>query len=109
MPRPANVAGKARWRMGYRITGTDVLWQGWESSTRRQLNTELARLRAQKLTALDALRAAFGRKQAVAKPGGGQRGGPPSCAKQEILVIRGAMRADAVRRPWRLTLRIKTL
>ena len=52
---------------GYRVTGTDVLWNGWESATRRQLNMELARVRAQKLAALDALRVAFGRKQAVAK------------------------------------------
>ena len=50
---------------GYKITGTDVLWNGWESATRRQLNMELARLRAQKLAALEALRKAFGRKQAV--------------------------------------------
>ncbi|NVO56822.1 hypothetical protein HW561_13595 [Rhodobacteraceae bacterium B1Z28] len=50
---------------GYKITGTDVLWNGWESATRRQLNMELARLRAQKLAALAALRTAFGRKQAV--------------------------------------------
>ncbi|WP_170327814.1 hypothetical protein [Ruegeria arenilitoris] len=50
---------------GYRVTGTDVLWNGWESATRRQLNMELARLRAQKLTAMEALRTAFGRKQAV--------------------------------------------
>jgi len=50
---------------GYRVTGTDVLWNGWESATRRQLNMELARLRAQKLAAMDAVRTAFGRKQAV--------------------------------------------
>lgn len=50
---------------GYTITGTDVLWRGWEASTRRQLNMELARTRAQKLAALDALRHAFGRKQAL--------------------------------------------
>ncbi|CUK02995.1 hypothetical protein RUE5091_02439 [Ruegeria denitrificans] len=50
---------------GYCVTGTDVLWSGWESATRRQLNMELARIRAQKLSAMDALRAAFGRKQAV--------------------------------------------
>ncbi|RBW61185.1 hypothetical protein [Ruegeria sp. A3M17] len=50
---------------GYRVTGTDVLWNGWESATRRQLNMQLARLRAQKLTALVNLRVAFGRKQAV--------------------------------------------
>ncbi|WP_170428492.1 hypothetical protein [Ruegeria arenilitoris] len=52
---------------GYRVTGTDVLWHGWESATRRQLNMQLAGLRAQKLAALDELRVAFGRKQAVAK------------------------------------------
>ncbi|WP_174822674.1 hypothetical protein [Ruegeria lacuscaerulensis] len=51
---------------GYRVTGTDVLWNGWESATRRQLNMELARLRAQKLSALESLRLTFGRKQAVA-------------------------------------------
>ncbi len=51
---------------GYCVTGTDVLWNGWESATRRQRNMELARLRAQKLSALEALRGAFGRKQAVA-------------------------------------------
>ncbi len=50
---------------GYRVTGADVLWHRWESATRRQLNTELARLRSQKLEALDSLRIAFGRKQAV--------------------------------------------
>lgn len=50
---------------GYQVTGTDVLWNGWESATRRQLNMELARLRAQKLEAIGALRGAFGRKQAV--------------------------------------------
>ena len=50
---------------GYRITGTDVLWNGWESTTRRQLNMELARARAQKLAALDALKGAFGRKEAI--------------------------------------------
>ena len=50
---------------GYRVTGTDVLWNSWEGATRRQLNMELARLRAQKLTAMEALRTAFGRKQAV--------------------------------------------
>lgn len=50
---------------GYQVTGTDVLWNGWEASTRRHLNMELARYRAQKLAALAALREAFGRKQAV--------------------------------------------
>lgn len=51
---------------GYKVTGTDLLWHGWESATRRQLNIELARLRSQKLSAMDDLRRAFGRKQAVA-------------------------------------------
>jgi len=51
---------------GYQVTGTDILWNGWESSARRQLNTELARVRAQKLAALDGLKTAFGRNQAVA-------------------------------------------
>ncbi|WP_241481033.1 hypothetical protein [Ruegeria sp. ANG-S4] len=50
---------------GYRVTGTDVLWHRWESTTRRQLNLELARLRAQKMDAMKDLRTAFGRKQAV--------------------------------------------
>ncbi|WP_254445054.1 hypothetical protein [Ruegeria atlantica] len=50
---------------GYRVTGTDVLWNGWEAATRRQLNMDLARLRAQKLSAIEALRTAFGRKQAL--------------------------------------------
>lgn len=50
---------------GYRVTGTDVLWHRWESATRRQLNTELARVRSQKLEAMEHLRRAFGRKQAV--------------------------------------------
>ncbi len=50
---------------GYQVTGTDVLWSGWESRTRRQLNMELARVTAQKLASMDALRLAFGRQQAV--------------------------------------------
>lgn len=52
---------------GYQVTGTDVLWNGWESATRRRLNIQLSGLRAQKLAALESLRIAFGRKQAVAK------------------------------------------
>ncbi len=51
---------------GYQVTGTDLLWHGWESLTRRNLNTELARLRSQKLAAMEELRGAFGRKLAVA-------------------------------------------
>lgn len=49
----------------YRTTGTDILWNGWESAARRQLNIELAGLRARKLAALETLRQAFGRQQAV--------------------------------------------
>ncbi|MCA0930517.1 hypothetical protein [Ruegeria profundi] len=58
---------------GYRVTGTDVLWSSWESASRRQLNLELARIRAQKLTAMEALRTAFGRQQAVAKLSAAQK------------------------------------
>lgn len=50
---------------GYRTTGADVLWHGWESTTRRQLNIELAGARSQKLAMMDELRTAFGRKHAV--------------------------------------------
>ncbi|KXF88615.1 hypothetical protein [Phaeobacter inhibens] len=45
--------------------GADLLWQGWHSRTRRQLNMELAQITAQKLRAMDNLRKAFGRKHAV--------------------------------------------
>lgn len=51
---------------GYRATGTDVLWGSWESATRRQLNMELTRIRSQKITAMEELKLAFGKKQAVA-------------------------------------------
>ncbi|RLJ97996.1 hypothetical protein [Ruegeria conchae] len=52
---------------GYQITGADLVWHSWEESTRRDLNIELAKLRSQKLAAIDNLRDAFGRKQAVAE------------------------------------------
>ncbi|MCE8517723.1 hypothetical protein KBY31_13450 [Ruegeria pomeroyi] len=52
---------------GYRSVGADILWQGWESRTRRQLNSELARARAKRLSMMDALKRAFGRKQAIAQ------------------------------------------
>lgn len=45
--------------------GADLLWQGWHSRTRRQLNVELAKATAQKLRMMDQLRLAFGRKHAV--------------------------------------------
>ncbi|WP_298851058.1 hypothetical protein [uncultured Ruegeria sp.] len=50
---------------GYQVSGTDILWNSWESATRRQLNLQLAQTRALKLAGLDAVRTAFGRKQAV--------------------------------------------
>ncbi|EEX08831.1 conserved hypothetical protein [Ruegeria lacuscaerulensis ITI-1157] len=49
----------------YRIAGADVLWHQWEAATRRALNTELARVRSQKLAMMEDLRLAFGRRQAV--------------------------------------------
>ncbi|KUJ77963.1 hypothetical protein AVO45_08300 [Ruegeria marisrubri] len=51
----------------YRAFGADVAWHAWESRTRRVLNLELARLRAQKLVAMENLRLAHGRRQAAAK------------------------------------------
>ena len=52
---------------GYQITGADLVWHSWEEATRRKLNIELARLRSQKLAAMESLRGAFGRKQAVSE------------------------------------------
>lgn len=45
--------------------GADVLWQQWLSRTRRRLNTDLALVMARKLSAMNGLRAAFGRQQAA--------------------------------------------
>ncbi|KIC20644.1 hypothetical protein [Leisingera sp. ANG-Vp] len=45
--------------------GADLLWQGWHTRTRRQLNLELAQATAKKLRMMDQLRKAFGRKHAV--------------------------------------------
>ena len=45
--------------------GADLLWQGWHSRTRRELNLELAKATAHKLRMMDQLRTAFGRKHAV--------------------------------------------
>lgn len=45
--------------------GADLLWQGWHTRTRRQLNMDLAKATAQKLRMMDQLRQAFGRKHAV--------------------------------------------
>ena len=45
--------------------GARILWQGWTTRTRRQLNTELAQVMARKLIAMDRVRIAFGRQRAV--------------------------------------------
>ncbi|MFW8633961.1 hypothetical protein [Cribrihabitans pelagius] len=45
--------------------GADLLWEGWHTRTRRQLNVELAQATAQKLRVMDKLRRSFGRKHAV--------------------------------------------
>ncbi|WP_170334644.1 hypothetical protein [Ruegeria arenilitoris] len=71
---------------GYRVTGTDVLWNGWESATRRQLNMELARLRAQKLTAMEALRTAFGRQQAVTNLSAAQKSARKHALNKKLSV-----------------------
>lgn len=51
--------------MAMKSLGADMLWQGWHSRTKRQLNIELAQATAQKLMAMDRLRKSFGRKHAV--------------------------------------------
>ncbi|WP_293574034.1 hypothetical protein [Phaeobacter sp.] len=51
--------------LAMKALGADLLWQGWHSKTRRQLNMELAQVTARKLRAMDGLRKAFGRKHAV--------------------------------------------
>lgn len=45
--------------------GADLLWEGWHTRTRRELNTELAKVTARKLMAMDKLRKSFGRKTAI--------------------------------------------
>lgn len=45
--------------------GADFLWQKWHTKSRRELNQQLAQVTAQKLQAMDKLRASFGRKHAV--------------------------------------------
>lgn len=50
-----------------KTVGVDMLWQGWVTRTRRNLNTELAQVMARKLVAMDGVRQAFGRRQAVEK------------------------------------------
>ena len=46
--------------------GAEVLWQAWAGRSRRQLNIELAAVLSRKLAAMDGLRRAFGRQEAVA-------------------------------------------
>ncbi len=46
--------------------GADLLWEGWHTRTRRSLNSELAKVTAKKLMAMDKLRKSFGRKTAIA-------------------------------------------
>lgn len=48
-----------------RVVGADLLWQGWTTRTRRQLNIELAQILARKSAVMDRVRIAFGRQQAV--------------------------------------------
>ncbi|MGV6803339.1 MAG: hypothetical protein ACWA49_03965 [Ruegeria sp.] len=50
---------------GYQISGADVAWRAWESTTRKLLNVEMAQIQSRKLERMDELRAAFGRKTAV--------------------------------------------
>jgi hypothetical protein len=45
--------------------GADLLWQGWHTNARRNLNMQLAQVTARKLMAMDRLRKTFGRKTAV--------------------------------------------
>ena len=47
------------------VVGAQILWQGWTTRTRRQLNAELAQVMARKLVAIDRVRTAFGRQRAV--------------------------------------------
>lgn len=47
------------------MIGANLLWQGWTGRMQRQLNGELAQVMAKKLVAMDRVRTAFGRQQAV--------------------------------------------
>lgn len=49
-----------------RQIGADVLWEGWVSRTRADLNTQLARVLAQKAQMTAELRQAFGKQIAAA-------------------------------------------
>ena len=63
----AQAAAKPQQTHSVRMVGADILWRGWESKTRRQLYTQLAQVQARKLGAMDKLRQAFGRKDAMEK------------------------------------------
>lgn len=45
--------------------GADMLWRSWVAKTRRQLNFELARVMVRKEPAMEDVRRAFGRKEAM--------------------------------------------
>ncbi|MEP2717378.1 hypothetical protein [Pseudophaeobacter sp.] len=45
--------------------GADLLWEGWHTNARKNLNMQLAQITARKLMAMDRLRMTFGRKTAV--------------------------------------------
>lgn len=47
------------------LMGAGMLWQGWVARSRKQLLIELAQLRARKLDAMEEVRQAFGRREAV--------------------------------------------
>ncbi|MCD9147115.1 hypothetical protein [Pseudophaeobacter flagellatus] len=51
--------------MPMKALGADLLWQGWHTTARRNLNMQLAQVTARKLMAMDRLRKSFGRKTAV--------------------------------------------
>lgn len=51
--------------MPMKALGADLLWQGWHTNARRNLNMQLAQVTARKLMAMDRLRKSFGRKTAV--------------------------------------------
>ena len=48
-------------------SGAEIAWRAWLSKSQRELNIELAQILARKLPALDNVRKAFGRKEAVAQ------------------------------------------
>ena len=67
--------------------GADLLWEGWHSRTRRQLNVELAQATAQKLRVMDKLRKSFGRKHAVETMAAAERA-KQKAAKAKALMDR---------------------